>query len=302
MVNFAGRLEPASNRVNDTAVLTRAASGNVPAGAAAFRRERQRPEGVRENLSILVAYLRLLVFFVYSAIMLTAIMLAVVLRPGTLAYWNVATVWIRGILKIFEVNLVVTGREHLDPGCNYVVMANHRSLLDPVSMGVAMLPRVSRWVSKKELRRVPILGKALELTGQIFIDRGDRSSALSSLNQHASDRDAMICFFPEGHRSSTLELLPFKKGAAAFAISSKMWVLPIAVSGSQRVLPNHSIISTPGTIRVALGKPIDTTGMTDEDRGPLTERLRNEIRRMLDELEGPATTSVTAEAEYARAS
>src|SRR6185369_400379 len=179
------------------------------------------------------------------------------------------------------------GLENLEPGRNYVVMANHRSQLDPVAMGVAVLPRQTRWVAKKELRRVPILGKALDLTGQIFIDRGDTSSAVQELNRHAGDRDALICFFPEGHRSSTRQMLPFKKGAAAFAISSKMWVLPMAVSGSERCIPNHSVISTPGTIRVRLGKPIDTSAMTGDDRVELTERVRKEIQAMLLDLEGP---------------
>jgi len=125
------------------------------------------------------------------------------------------------------------------------------------------------------------------VTGQIFIDRGNHRAAVSALSGHAGDRDAMICFFPEGHRSSTLELLPFKKGAAAFAISAGMPVLPMAVSGSERCLPNHSIVSTPGTIRVAFGRPISTEGMTDADRGVLTERVREQIELMLETLEGP---------------
>jgi len=242
-------------------------------------------------LSLLVAYLRLVVFFTFSAIMLTVIGIAAAVKPGTLAYWGPSEVWIRGILRIFGVTLEVSGRENLDPDRTYVVMANHRSQLDPVAMGVAMLPRVTRWVAKKELRRVPILGKALELSGQIFIDRGDTSSAVNALSSHAGDRDALICFFPEGHRSSTREMLPFKKGAAAFAISSRMSVLPMAVSGSERCIPNHSVVSTPGTIRVALGKPIDTTGMTEDDRAALTEKVRAQIEAMLIALEGPPPPS-----------
>lgn len=236
-------------------------------------------------MRLLVAYLRLVVVFAFCAVMLTVMTLFAIAKPGTLAYWGPSMIWIRGVLKIFGVRLVVTGRERLDPNRTYVVMANHRSQLDPVAMGVAVLPRVTRWVAKKELRRVPFLGKTLEVTGQIFIDRGDRSSALRALSRHASDRDALICFFPEGHRSSTLELLPFKKGAAAFAISSNMWVLPMAVSGSEHCLPNHSIIATPGVIHVALGEPIDTTGMTEADREALTEKARGQIEAMLLELE-----------------
>jgi 1-acyl-sn-glycerol-3-phosphate acyltransferase len=254
------------------------------------RRCAERRRALRElgkGLRLLVAYLRVLAFFAFSAVLLTAMIVALVIRPGSLLYWGPATAWIRGILAIFGVRLEVRGREHLEPDRTYVVMANHRSQLDPVAMGVAFLPRVTRWVAKKELRRVPLLGKTLEVTGQIFIDRGDRGAAVSALTSHAGDRDAMICFFPEGHRSSTMQMLPFKKGAAAFAISAGMPVLPMAVSGSERCLPNHSIVSTPGIIRVAFGRPISTTGMTDADRGPLTDRVREQIEAMLAELEGP---------------
>ena len=134
---------------------------------------------------------------------------------------------------------------------------------------------------------VPILGTALKLSEQIFIDRGDTSSAVEELARHMKDSDALICFFPEGHRSSTRQMLPFKKGGAAFAIASQMAVLPMAVSGSDRVIANHSIIANPGPIHVALAKPIETAGMTDDDRGELTERVRREIQAMLTELEGP---------------
>lgn len=238
-------------------------------------------------LRLLVAYLRLVVFFAFSAVMLTCISLYVVLRPGTDDYWNAARPWIRGILRIFGVTLKVSGLDNLESSQNYVVMANHRSQLDPVAMGVAVLPRHTRWVAKKELRRVPVLGQALALSGQIFIDRGDTTSALNELSRHAGDRDALICFFPEGHRSSTRHMLPFKKGAAAFAISSRMPVLPMAVSGSERCIANHSVISAPGTIHVRLGKPIDTTGLTEDDRAALTEQVRRQIEEMLIDIEGP---------------
>ena len=238
-------------------------------------------------MKLLDAYLRLIVFFSFSAVMLTVIALAAALRPGTLAYWPYAEIWIKGILKIFGVTLEVSGRENLEHGRTYVVMANHRSQLDPVAMGVAVLPRATRWVAKQELRRVPILGWALDRTGQIFIDRGNTSSAVAALREHARDRDALICFFPEGHRSSTRHMLPFKKGAAAFAISSGLPVLPLAVSGSERCIANHSIISHPGTIHVAFGQPLDTTGMTGDDRDRLTAEVRERIQSMLVALEGP---------------
>lgn len=256
-----------------------------------MRRAAPRPVAGGNPLTTVVSYLRLVAFFSYSALMLVAIAIAAVARPGTLAYWGPAQAWIRGMIRIFGVTLVVRGREHLHPERPCVVMANHRSQLDPVAMGAAVLPRVTRWVAKKELRRVPLFGQALELTGQIFIDRGDTSSAVRSLAEHAGDRDALICFFPEGHRSSTRQMLPFKKGAAAFAISAGLPVLPMAVSGSERCLANHAILPHAGTIRVWIGEPIETAGMTDDDRARLTDTVRERLSSMLVELEGPPPVS-----------
>lgn len=236
-------------------------------------------------MRFLLAYLRVVAFFAFSAVVLPVVIYRALRHPGTEAYWPAATVWIRGILRIFGVHLVVTGSENIAPDRAYVVMANHRSQLDPVAMGVAVLPRITRWVAKKELRAVPLLGWTLEATGQIFVDRGDRSAAVGALTDHTDDRDALICFFPEGHRSSTTRLLPFKKGGAAFAIASGLPVLPMAVSGTERCLPNHSIVSRPGTIRVVIGGPIETAGLGDDDRAALTDRVRDELEALLASVE-----------------
>lgn len=237
------------------------------------------------------AYARLLAFFAFSALYLPMIMVSAVRHPGSFEYYRVAGYWIRGILKIFGVELEVAGLENLDPEGRYVILANHRSQLDPPCIGVALFPRVTRWVAKKELRRVPLFGRALELSGQIFIDRGDSSAAVEELRRHRQDRGVLICFFPEGHRSSTRSLLPFKKGGAAFAISAGLPVVPVALSGSEKVLPNLSIISQPGRIRVAFGKPVPTDRLTQADAGALTELVRVEMQTMLDTMEGSGSAT-----------
>ncbi|HYB99696.1 MAG TPA: lysophospholipid acyltransferase family protein [Candidatus Limnocylindrales bacterium] len=236
-------------------------------------------------MKLVVAYIRLLAFFAFTAIWMPIVMLAIVLVPGSFVYYQVAAPWITGLLKLFGATVVPHGLEKLRFDREYVILSNHRSQLDPPAIASLLLPRVTRWVAKKELRRVPILGQALQMSGQIFIDRGDPSAAVEELSRHTRDRGVIICFFPEGHRSSTYKLLPFKKGGAAFAISAGLPVVPVAISGSEIALPNHSIVSSPATIHVAFGDPIETSGMTADDRVALTERVRDEIQRMLQELD-----------------
>ncbi len=234
----------------------------------------------------LAAVLRLIAFYLFSVLLLAAIMVAVVLRPGTDLYYRVARYWITGILKIFGCRLEVEGLEHLDEDGDYVFLANHRSLLDPPAIAVAVLPRVTRWVAKKELRRVPIFGRTLEMTGQIFIDRRDTGAAVQTLERHMGDRGAIIIFFPEGHRAEDRGLLPFKKGGAVFAIRAGLPVVPVAVSGSEFCLPSRSLLSRPGRIRVRLDVPTPTASLDLEQRSELTERVEKRVREMLQDMEG----------------
>ncbi|HYC55471.1 MAG TPA: lysophospholipid acyltransferase family protein [Candidatus Binatia bacterium] len=236
-------------------------------------------------MKLILAYIRLIAFFAFTAIWMPLVMLSVVLVPGTFFYYRVAVPWIVGLLKLFGARVVAHGAVKLRWDRQYVILANHRSQLDPPAIAAALLPRVTRWVAKKELRRVPILGPTLRLSGQIFIDRGDPAAAVQELARHTGDRGVLICFFPEGHRSSTHRLLPFKKGGAAFAIDAGLPVVPVAISGSEIALPNHSLVSSPAIVHVAFGDPIETAGLTMEDRATLTERVRTEIQRMLDELD-----------------
>lgn len=221
-------------------------------------------------------------------------MLAIVFWPARDLYYRIGRVWFDGLLAIFGAKVEWRGTDALDPARDYVILANHRSQLDPVAIAVAVYPKVTRWVAKKELRRVPILGPALAMSGQIFIDRGDTDAARASLARHVGDRGVFVCFFPEGHRSSTRRLLPFKKGGAAFAIAAGLPVVPVAISGSESCLPNHSIVSRPGTIRVCFGEPIDTANLDDDERGSLTSEVRQRIENMLHDMEGPPPPSARA--------
>ncbi len=245
-------------------------------------------EGLIRLLSALSSTLRLLLFYAYSLLMLPLIMAVVVARPGSDSYYRVARVWIAGILAIFGSKLEVEGLAQLDADQDYVFLSNHRSLLDPPAIGVAVAPKVTRWVAKQELRRVPVFGKALELTGQIFIDRRNTANAVDALERHTGDRGAIIVFFPEGHRARGRSLLPFKKGGAAFAIRAGLPVVPVAISGSEYCLPSRSLQSRPGRIRVRIGAPIPTTGLHFDQRGELMALVETRVRTMIEEMEGPA--------------
>ncbi len=239
----------------------------------------RQPAGTGERI---VALLRVAGFFAVSAVWIPLVVLVALLRPGRSDFYPLARAWAGFALKWFGVRVEVEGAEHLEPTRDYVVLANHRSHFDPLAIIYALYDRETRWVAKRELERVPLFGTALRVTGQILIDRGDHEKAVAELRRHLRDRPATVVFFAEGHRAPTRALLPFKKGGVAFAQEAGMPVVPIAISGSERVLPRDTIVVRPGTIRVIIGRPIDAAGI---DRDRLLAQVRGEIEGVLARVE-----------------
>lgn len=188
--------------------------------------------------------------------------------------------WIRWILRTYSVRVEVEGLEHVPTRAPVVFMSNHQSLVDIAAIIDTLPPSVSwRFVAKKELVRVPIFGWCLVTTGQIIIDRSHRERAVASLRR-AAERirgGASVIVFPEGTRSPDGSLRPFKSGPFHLAVEAQVPVIPITVSGSQRITPKGSLAVRPGTVKIVFGKPIPTRGITTAERGQLKARVREAI-------------------------
>lgn len=186
--------------------------------------------------------------------------------------------WARVMLKGLGVSLSVEGRERLDPHQPYVYACNHLSHVDPPSCYLA-LPGHLRMAAKKSLFQIPVFGWALHRSGQIPIDRGDAQRAQSQLNANveAIKTRVSVLLFPEGTRSDDGTLQPFKKGAAVLAIQAQVPIVPLAIAGSREVLPKGFNAIHGGTVRIRIGQPIPTRGMTLEDRAALTEQVRSAV-------------------------
>lgn len=196
-----------------------------------------------------------------------------------------ARTWAKVMLNGLGVRLEVEGRENLDPNQPYVYACNHQSHVDPPSVAVSV-PGHLRFAAKEELFKIPVFGTALRRSGQIAINRGDSASAQERLNAHIESLRTRISvvLFPEGTRSETGELGTFKKGAAVLAIQAQVPLVPMAIWGSKDILPKGFHAIHGGRVRLKIGKPIPTAGMTLDDRGALTEQLRGEIEEMVAEI------------------
>jgi 1-acyl-sn-glycerol-3-phosphate acyltransferase len=163
-----------------------------------------------------------------------------------------------------------------------VYCSNHQSNIDPPVLYEVLHPRM-HILYKAEIDRIPILARAFRVAGFIPIDRRRKEAALRSLERGAeSIRDGnSFLIFPEGTRSRTGQLLPFKKGGFIMAIKAQAPVVPVAIQGGAAAMQRGSRIIRPVTVSVRVGQPIETQGLTLDDRDLLIERVRSRIEEML---------------------
>lgn len=170
-----------------------------------------------------------------------------------------------------------TGTMPSDPRHPYVVVSNHESFVDILL--ISHLPWEMKWLSKAELFRIPVLGWLLMLAGDIPIKRGFGPSAIEAIARcrTALTNHVSVMIFPEGTRSTTDDLLPFKDGAFRLAIDAAVPILPLVVHGTSSALPKHDWRFGRSTAVVRVLEPIETTGLTPADVPALKDRVRRLI-------------------------
>ena len=188
--------------------------------------------------------------------------------------------WGAEVVRRTGMDLRVEGREHVAGTETFVVMSNHQSHIDIPILFAAVSPRL-RMVTKKELFRVPIWGKAMRESGFIEIDRQNRERAIESLRvaKETLRSGVHVWIAPEGTRSRDGVMLPFKKGGFMTALDSDTRILPVGVSGTRDVLPKgHAKAKAGQCIAVVIGTPIDVTG---KDRDTLMVETRSAIEALV---------------------
>jgi 1-acyl-sn-glycerol-3-phosphate acyltransferase len=174
----------------------------------------------------------------------------------------------------------------------YVVVANHQSFLDIFLL--SNLPHEMKWVAKRSLFKVPWIGWAFSLVGDIPIERGDAASA-GQVMVKAKDyltHGMHVMLFPEGTRSRDGKLLPFKAGAFKLAVDAGVPVLPIAVSGSAQGMPKGTPWVRPSRLVVRILEPVSTAEVAAvEGREQVRKlaELRDDVRARIERALADAT-------------
>jgi len=185
------------------------------------------------------------------------ILLLTFFNPAGNSFYTIAAWWGRLSAKLFGITIEVTGQENYSPDQHYLVISNHAGMSDiPLLLGILKLNL--RFMAKEELGKIPLFGRALRKAGYVMIRRGQNRDALNSLVDATKVLKSghSLHIFPEGTRSATGELLPFKRGAFRVAMKGGAPVLPITIIGSHLITPKKSLVINKGTIKVIIDKPI----------------------------------------------
>jgi 1-acyl-sn-glycerol-3-phosphate acyltransferase len=182
-------------------------------------------------------------------------------RDGSI-YIGFMRIWARIVLFLLRIRFRVYGTENIVHGKPYIYIINHASWLD-VPLLTAAIPDELLFLYKRELRTVPVWGWGLHFSPHIEVQRTDPRNAMAGIEEAARlirERRKSVAIFPEGTRSTTGELLEFKRGGFLLAAKTGVPLVPIAIRGSAKHLPKGGFRVTPGLVEIVIGTPIPNPG------------------------------------------
>ena len=231
---------------------------------------------VRAILSPLLTVVAILSLALSTLILGSYLIILLRIFPRTRQVTPVMRLWAHLFLLTTGTRVTVEGLDRLDPRASYVFTGNHISNIDiPVMVG--RLPVSVRFLAKKELFAVPVLGGAMRAIHIVRTDRKAGPMAHREINEQVSrviTAGLSLVIYPEGTRSRDAELMPFKKGAFRIAIDNGMPIVPVTIVGSERVWKPGSKLIRGGPVRLVIHEPVSTSGLTQNDIGDLRDRVR----------------------------
>jgi 1-acyl-sn-glycerol-3-phosphate acyltransferase len=196
-------------------------------------------------------------------------------------YWAGMGLAFRGA-RLTGAKVKLVGRDKIDPAGTYIFMSNHASNLDPPLL-VPLIPGRTSVLAKKEIWRIPILSKALDLAEIVPVERSNREAAVQSIRRagEVMQHHIHMTIFPEGTRSPDGRLMPFKKGPFHLAAENGFPIVPVTILGTYEMMPKGRFIVKPGTATLVFHPPIDPKKFASREE--LMQAVREAINSALPE-------------------
>jgi 1-acyl-sn-glycerol-3-phosphate acyltransferase len=191
--------------------------------------------------------------------------------------------WAKKLLDHAEVERVVVHPERAATSEVFVVMSNHRSLYD-IPLIFESFPRTLRMVAKAELFRVPIWGRAMREAGFIELDRNNRVRAKQGIEVARArlEQGINVWIAPEGTRTRSGELGPFKGGGFRLALNTGLRILPVGIRGTEKILPaDGALVHRGASVELEFGEPVDPKRFGEGGRAELMKEVRRAIEAMV---------------------
>jgi 1-acyl-sn-glycerol-3-phosphate acyltransferase len=187
-----------------------------------------------------------------------------------------AGVWLTGV------RVQAVGLERFDHSKSYIFMTNHVSNLDP-PIQVPLIPKRTSVMVKKELFKVPILGRSMRMGSMVPVDRGNRDAGIEAVRaaKSAVEQGLNMIIYVEGKRSFDGRLLPFKKGPFYLAVECGVPVIPMTIVGTHEAMPKARFSIKPALVKVIFHPPIEPKDFGSRDC--LLEKVRAAIDSGLPE-------------------
>ena len=199
---------------------------------------------------------------------ITAVVVIIGCSIGDKKFWSYypPKYWSKISCRLALCRIKVVQEGKLDPNQSYVFTPNHQSYTD-IFLVYGYLNQNIKWVQKQELRKIPIVGKACELAGHIYVNQSSYKSMRETIIK-AKERlsgGTSIVMFPEGARTLTGKMDKFRRGAFIIAQEMKLPIVPITINGAFDVMRRGSFLLMPGNLELVIHQPIPTQDLTDEE-------------------------------------